>query len=296
MQQKRQALRFYLLSISIFLFLAINLQNISGLNQENIVENLDTAYAQEYNTHAASTDDYYAFALDTSGIRLYPGTTFKEESRSDVRSLTHCKSLVFQTLQALPDSHRGYLQHLTLYFADGRRGLGGGSTVILRCSDVTDKELVSVLVHEIGHTVDTGLYTGTFWAGKSEFMDVHTPIYNNDVSLRFYRISWKDSMNLKDGYQKTDFVTGYAMTDPFEDFAETYNFYVLHGDQFREMALYNKQLKQKYLFMKYIIFAGQEFDNDPYNYTDYYTRNYDATLLNYDSQKFLNQNKTLASL
>ena len=34
----------------------------------------------------------------------------------------------------------------------------------------------SVLVHEMGHIVDTGLKTGNSWTGNSEFMDGELPI------------------------------------------------------------------------------------------------------------------------
>lgn len=282
-----QALRFYALILGIFLFLVINVQNIPVTYQQFLQENVDGVYSDEYNHSAALTEATYAKALDGLGITLHPGTTYNEKSQSDTRSLNHCKSLVYKTLVSVPKSHGDYLDHLTLYFAEGRRGLGGGSTIILRCSSITDKELVSVMVHEMGHIVDTGLKTGTSKSGKSEFMDGNLPVYKNDISLRFYRISWKNDITLKDNVQNTDFVTGYAKSDPFEDFAETYNFYLLHGAQFREMAKTNNNLNRKYLYMKYFIFAGKEYDNDPYNKVNRYDRTYDATLLSYDTAKFL---------
>lgn len=291
----KKALRFYLLSFGIFLFFVINLQNIYAFNQDNFSNNLALINADTYNSHAASNEDLYANALDTLGLNLHPGTSYKAESVSSQGSLNHCKALVYQTLTSLPEEHAEHLSHLTLYFADGRRGLGGGSTVILRCSDVTDKELSSVLVHEMGHVVDTGLYTGNSWTGKSEFMDGNYPIYNDDLSLRFYRISWEDEETLKFGARESSFVTQYAMTDPFEDFAETYNFYVLHGEQFRQMAEYDRNLMRKYLFIKYYIFEGEEYDNDPYTEVQPFTRTYDATVLNYDQNSFI-KTKRIASL
>jgi hypothetical protein len=87
--------------------------------------------------------------------------------------------------------------------------------------------------------------------------------------------------------QDLDFVTGYAKTDPFEDFAETYNFYLLHGAQFKEMAKTNKQILRKYLYMKYYIFAGKEYNNDPYTSVLTAARYYDSTRLTYDPGKFV---------
>ncbi len=287
----RQALRFYTLIFGITLALAINLQNNSSTNQSEFEENLDDAGANAYTSHAAPTDHEYAKALDGLDISLHPGTTYNKNSASSDRSLTHCKALVYQTVVSLPETHREHLQDLTLYTADNpskwRRGLAGGSTMIIRCSDMSDKELTSVIVHEMGHIVDTGLHTGDSSEKKSEFVDGNIPIYNNDISLWFYRLSWENEKTLRDNAKSTDFVTGYAMTDPFEDFAETYNFYVLHGEQFKEMSKYNRILRQKYLFMKYFIFKGQEYDNDPYTDVKYSSRYYDSTLLNYNFATFL---------
>ncbi len=281
---------YYAKVIGIFMFFVINFQNISAFNQYNFEQSVDESNGDEYTSHAASREDLYANRLETLGLRLYPGSTFKQNDRSTPGSLNHCKALVYQTLTSLPDEHREHLQHLTLYSAEGRRGLGGGSTIILRCSDVTDKELVSVFVHEMGHVYDTGLETGDVWAGRSEFMDGSIPIYRNDKSLRFYRISWSDEKNLKKDSEKTNFVTGYAMTDPFEDFAETYNYYILHGQQFKQMAKYDKTLRRKYIYMKYFVFEGKEFNFDPYNTGYKLARNYDSTLLNYDYETFLRSN------
>ncbi|MBN1494754.1 hypothetical protein JW911_03400 [Candidatus Peregrinibacteria bacterium] len=283
----RQALRFYALILAVFLFLVINVQNIPSIYQQVIKETLAADILEGYNHSAALTEEVYASALDGLDITLHPGTAYDKSSQSDARSLNHCKALVFKTLASVPSSHSANVKNLTLYFADGRRGLGGGSTVILRCSNIADNELISVLVHEIGHTVDTGKHTGTLSAGKSEFMDGPNPVYNDDISLRFYRISWKNESTLKNDAKILDFVTGYAKTDPFEDFAETYNFYLLHGAQFKELAKYNVQLKRKYLYMKYYIFAGKEYDNDPYNQIQYLTRYYDSTKLSYDADKFV---------
>ena len=285
--------------LGLLLLFVINQQNISAFYQEDFQNDLAENDAEKYTSHAASIDEHYANQLETLDLRLYPGSSYKTESRSTIGSLNHCKSLVFQTLTSLPEEHREYLRHLTLYFAEGRRGLGGGSTIILRCSDVDDLELSSVLVHEMGHIVDTGLKTGNRWSGNSEFMDGSLHIYNDDPSLRFYRLSWEDENTIKPTAEKTDFVTGYAMTDPYEDFAESYNYYILHGKQFKEMAKYDVDLRRKYLDLKYFIFSGQEFDNDQNELEDKEMRRYDSTVLAYDHEKFLrsdNNRQKIATL
>lgn len=227
--------------------------------------------------------------LEGLGVTLHPGTNFAEDSVYNPISELHCSSLVYRVLTLIPEETADHLTDLTFYFNDtGRRGLGGGSTIILRCQNVSDQELVSVFMHELGHIVDTGILKGNFWAGESEFMDGKNAVYNDDLSLEFYRISYQDEKTLKANVTNLDFVSGYAMNDPFEDFSESYNFYVLHGDDFRYLAVSNESLEKKYQFFKNHIFEGVEFDlKDGLQVGDDGNRSYDSTLLHYDLDKFL---------
>lgn len=245
----------------------------------------------EYNHSAAKNEVYYAKELDSLRI----AQTAKDETRlssfstanQNNRSLNHCKSLVFRTLKSLPAQAVAQIKRLTLQSGtEGRRGWGGGSTIILRCDGLKDEELVSVLVHEMGHVTDTGLLNGNFSSAASEFMDGNVPVYTDDPSLEFYRFSFRDERTLRQGSTELDFVSGYAMSDPFEDFAETYNFYVLHGDEFRRMKAYNTVLQQKYDFLKIVVFRGDEFFNGSSDDTSTFSRNYDTTVLDYDLKKF----------
>jgi len=276
-------------------FIFVLIATVFGLSVNLSPYYKGTTYAHEFtdiqhfSSYAERQDVTNALKLNKLGINLHPGTSFKKESYAETKDEMKCKSLAYQTLVTLPEDHREHLNNLTLYFADGRRGLGGGSTIILRCSDMEEKEIISVLVHEMGHVVDTGLYTGDIWKGESAYKDGHIPIYNNDLSIRFYRISWDDENTLKKGAKEMDFVSRYGMTDPFEDFAETYNYYILHGSEFRLLKEYNRSLERKYLFMKYYIFEGKEFGlaNDREISVDYMGRPYDTTVLNYDLLSFL---------
>ncbi|MGL5831075.1 MAG: hypothetical protein ACRCZE_02900 [Candidatus Altimarinota bacterium] len=241
------------------------------------------------NEETVKIDENFKNKLAKLGVTLHPGTDFAEDSVYNPISELHCSSLVYRVLTLIPKETADHLKNLTFYFNDtGRRGLGGGSTIILRCQNVSDRELVSVFMHELGHIYDTGVLKGNFWAGESEFMDGKNPVYRDDLSLDFYRISYKDDKTLKATASNLDFVSGYAMSDPFEDFGESYNFYVLHGDDFRYLAVSNEALKQKYDFFKNNIFAGQEFDlKDGLQVGDEANRSYDSTLLHYDLEAFL---------
>ncbi len=275
------------------------------------------AQAEEIDYNPDVIDEANAAELDKLNI-LHPvpeNLQFQDEPAS-LRSLNHCKSLVYKALQSLPQNVSGQLKHLSLHFSkEGRRGLAGGSTMIIRCEPLLDEtnpagigtgsqtqrqlqkniETVSVVTHESGHILDTGYLQGHESSGESEFYDSNEPIYRDDLSLQFYRLSFENEKKRRSDSSELDFVTGYAMSDPFEDFAETFDFYILHGQEFRKILNTSKVLKAKYDFLKIWIFEGKEFENggNLYNLNDGIAltqRYYDATMLAYDLNEFFEQN------
>lgn len=233
-------------------------------------------------------ENYYSKKLDELGVKLHPGTEHRPDSKPTIQSSQRCKSIVYRTLSKLPKSHSNQLAELTLYYTkDGRRGYGGGGSVVLRCLNVTDAELVSVLVHEIGHLVDGSFLFGNDIENSSGFYDFEVPVAVDDPSLNFYRISWTSEKMRKEQSTMLDFVSEYALTDPFEDFAETYTYYRLHGPEFRKLMEFNEALQKKYAFMKKYVFDGKEFDvgaNE--SKIDLWNRNYDVTVLPYSIKSF----------
>jgi hypothetical protein len=119
-------------------------------------------------------------------------------------------------------------------------------------------------------------------------MDGKNPVYNDDLSLDFYRISFLNEKELRSESNDLDFVSGYALSDPFEDFAESYTFYILHGNEFRQLAAENYKLALKYRFLKEKVFNGKEYDKDDNSLIAFFNqRNYDTTVLDFDLKKFL---------
>ena len=230
---------------------------------------------------AQNSEAHFAAQLATLGVELIPGTEHREDSHPTVESSTHCKALVYEALMQLPAEHRNKLLDLTLFYTeDGRRGLGGSGGIVLRCLNMTDSEVVGVLTHEMGHIVDDAYLTGTNTAPKSRFKDFSTPVPSDDPSVLFYKISWSTDVRAKAGSNSLDFVSGYASSDPFEDFAETYALYLLHGEEFRELMTTSDRLAQKYNFMKRIVFGGKEFGDDRITQeVDPYVRTFDVTIL-----------------
>lgn len=223
--------------------------------------------------------------------RVSPNVSYDVVGKIDdytQRTLDKCKERVVDAYNAIPADHRAPLGYLTLVWQAGvRRGLGGDGGIRLRCNDVGDDELVSVFVHEIGHIVDTGLLSGVGGSAEaSVYSDPRETVMSDDPSVDFYRISWSNDSRKISGSSMLDFVTGYATTDPFEDFAESYDFYILHGSQFKYMARYNARLSQKYAYLRDHVFGGREYVNNSYKLSRS-NRNYDSTVLPFSLDNFL---------
>ncbi len=165
-----------------------------------------------------------------------------------------------KTLDSLPKNHTATLKNLVLdYSPQAHRGLGGENLIILRAVNMGANEFGAVLTHEMGHNVDAALLKPAKKIVRGGFKDGDLPVYETDPSLLFYRISWASETERLKNASNLDFVSGYAMQDPFEDFAETYTFYRLHNLSFRALTAKNDALARKYAFMRDMVFAGETF-------------------------------------
>jgi hypothetical protein len=233
--------------------------------------------------HAVSGD----LPGDKNKAEIHPDFEVRNFDTSEENINTALKDNISKALNKLPAEHAKTVRNIILDFSPAaNRGLGGNNLIILRSVGMGANELIGVLVHEIGHNVDYGYLTDKNTDKRSGFMDGNSPVYITDPSVDFYRICWDNESKLKKTANNFDFVSGYAMADPFEDFAETYTYYVLHGNDFRALTSANPNIYAKYRFMKYRVFNGVEFDTDdgrvkPDN------RPWDTTLLSYDLDKFL---------
>ncbi len=177
----------------------------------------------------------------------------------DPALITWCEDTVSRTLAILPKEHVQAIHKLTLSFDPTmRRGLAGGNTLIIRCVNISEKELVAVLVHEVGHVIDTGLLHASSSDQKTSFADRGQTVYSTDPSVRLYSVSWEDNRSFTGSNH--DVVSGYSLSNPYEEFAETYALYVLHGRLFKFYAGNNTALDEKYRFMKTTVFDGKVYD------------------------------------
>lgn len=162
-----------------------------------------------------------------------------------------------QVLRALPSFCRENLKNFYVNYEPNpkNRGLGGASTIII-AGRVPIAEFIALLIHECGHVIDLGGLRGTPASGKSTFVDGQTPMYNDDPSVAFYSISWTSAKARKSSAREADFVSGYAVSDVYEDFSETLAFFVLQNAEFRRLAETNAALRAKYDFMERVVFRG----------------------------------------
>ncbi len=167
------------------------------------------------------------------------------------------RELADHVLRTLPAGCRTNLRNFYILYSDAKqRGLGGKSTIIIDGS-VSDTELAALLTHECGHVIHSNM-PGTVGGGESNFRDGTDMFYIDSPVIHFFNISWNTENVLNASATKHDFVSGYAKSDAFEDFAETFAMYVLQRDAFRTQAQTNAALAAKLAWMETYLPLGED--------------------------------------
>ncbi len=144
------------------------------------------------------------------------------------------------------------------------RAMANGRILKIRSDVIESPEFIDILIHELGHVVDlSGLQSKKF-KNPSIYKDGKKIIYADDLSIQFYKISWKTETQKKQNTNNLDFVGEYAASDMFEDYAESFLMYIEHGNEFRIMATKNEALQKKYNFLREHIFHEKEFFTGTY--------------------------------
>lgn len=155
------------------------------------------------------------------------------------------RKIADEVIRNMPSECQNVLKDFYVrYDSPEHRGLAGKSVMILD-GTVPNDEFRALFVHEFGHVSDLGCLDGTSDSGKSGFTDGNSPIYKDDPSVSFYQISWITSETQRSNVKQEDFVSGYASYDAFEDFAESFAYYVLHYETFAARAKTNSALAAK---------------------------------------------------
>ncbi len=241
-----------LVLVSLYFFVT-DKNNLSGIHavSKTVAELEDVAVADEPVVSSGYATIKRTVEKDLQ--KVFPNLTISgdlKEGRMDL-----IKKILFD----LPEDK---LQNLFTFkitqIKGNNRGLGGTNTIIINDYNLSDEEFSAVLVHELGHAIDLGGIQGSPAAKKSAFNDGPNPIFVNDLSTIYYAYSWDDSQKKRSATNQLDFVSGYAMTNPFEDFAESFTYYYYHNKDFKKLAQNNEKLALKYDYMKDHVFDGFE--------------------------------------
>lgn len=125
------------------------------------------------------------------------------------------------------------------------RGQFRAKNITLSASIKTDSEFVQLFVHELGHFIDIYLLRENELTG--------------DISDDFYKISWQKPNIKNTDASLSSFISGYAATNQYEDFAESFVWYIFHNGDFYDKALKNHHIRAKYLFFAEKIFTNKQF-------------------------------------
>lgn len=201
--------------------------------------------------------------------------------------------VIRQALRILPPAHYQSLRQLEVRDEPTMqpRGRANSSTIILNNTDIaSEDELFSVLLHELGHILDLGYLTGS--SGEiTAFAYGSQPVRSDDPSYDYYRISWAGNTTQLPTARPADFVSGYAASMTFEDFAESYHMYITHQGRFVSLAAQNPALAAKYTFLRDRVFDGYQYaDASTGPYPDAV---YDTTLLSLDWKRFIQRQQSL---
>jgi hypothetical protein len=186
-----------------------------------------------------------------------------QKTREDRIALLKVKQNVRKVLSSFEPEQINVLKNLVIKNQKHpSRGMANSKKIILHTDSITtDDEMVAVLVHEFGHVIDLGGLK-SINGGVSNFRDKSKIFFNDDPSVDFYSLAWKTSDKKREDVSRADFVSGYAMASCFEDFAESFLFYRMHGEKFRYLSQESEVLGAKYDFFRDQVFNGDEFQID----------------------------------
>lgn len=187
--------------------------------------------------------------------------SYADASCISVKIPVEVEEAFYTAAQDIPCEMIASLKTIEIFEDDSLpRAMANARILKINKNVLDDPELVSVLIHELGHVVDLGGLHSQKYVSPSLFKDGSETIYEDDISTQFYAISWANENSRKQNATVQDFAGEYASSDPFEDFAEAFLLYINHGNTFRKMARHNDAMAQKYAFIKEKVFQGTEFN------------------------------------
>lgn len=145
-----------------------------------------------------------------------------------------------------------------------------GRRLTLGLEGIGPEELTALLIHEGSHHYDLTRHT--------------------DRSV-FARISWQTDDIKKPDAQLIDFVSGYALTNSYEDFAESVTFFLLFEREFFERAQKSAILMQKYQHIQQIFAPTGRDVLTSYASGALAMYHWDTTRIPFDQKKYAKEQK-----
>lgn len=152
---------------------------------------------------------------------------------------------------------------------------GNMKNKVLRLYDIErlwEKETLAVFLHELAHYIDIHHFK------KQD---------GYDLSHSFYNISWETSSTVRAGQTEKDFVSGYAATNIYEDFAESYIYFIFHNTAFLKRAEDSEILQKKYDFLATHVFLWEAFQESSFSVWEQKNYHRDSTKLDFSLKNFL---------
>lgn len=149
------------------------------------------------------------------------------------------------------------------------------TVVVFKGEELDNDEFISLMIHELSHFIDVNY----LWSETNSFKD----------------LSWDSTKIIKKWQTEKDFVSGYSMSNKYEDFAESLTFYVLHNELFYKKAQNSETLMKKYSFFKNKMF-NKDFKNTKFTLSkndENKKYHWDTTKINIDEKNFLNYIKNV---
>ena len=204
---------------------------------------------------------------DVISFRYNP-KSFQEEAEEKYASA------ISESLES--EIFRSKVEDLLIIFHEEEYKIRGNmKNKIIRLFDsdrIWKRETFSVFLHELAHYIDIYHYK------KND---------NYDLSFEFYNISWLSTKISLPWQNENDFVSGYAATNAYEDFSESFLYYVLHNREFIKKAEKSEKLQEKYNFFKDKIFTEWAFEKSNFSLTEHASYNWDITKLDFSLENFL---------
>lgn len=213
--------------------------NRSTAQKEELITQLCVQYSSPCEILHHGDDETLDQRLNTTVISLF---TLQKIDLFLVTEQKTIYELLGLAINAANGSTRGMYRGKNLYFWLGQMR--------------NFQEFLEVETHELGHLVDLDIIRGKSTYKSKQFTENGAEnAAIDDLSLLFYKLCRESESTKKANISYLDFVSGYAQTNPFEDFAETVNFYLNHNQAFQTMTQQSTILNKKYRYMKSLFWS-----------------------------------------